>query len=94
MGETKGELRSVGQADENLKYRHTLHDNILGEIVYTRPWRYTYYWPTGEVSRFSNIVRMQAMKTGCVVLHNSADDSVIVVPPNYLYCLEEPMGGK
>lgn len=71
--------------------KHTLHDNILGEIDYEgERWKYTYQWSSDvndELVVFG-VVRMQAMKTGCTVLHLDTG-SQIVIAPGYRFCIQE-----
>ena len=71
------------------EFIHSFQDNFAGEIVYRRPWRFVYTWATHE-KEFRNVVKYQAMKTGCVALHFKDRIGITVVSPGYLYCTQEP----
>ncbi len=76
---------------KGVTYDKGIKDNILGEITFDGPWRFTYYFPTGASQMFEYVTRIQVMKTGCVVLRNSRNNEIVVVPPNYLFVHEMPM---
>lgn len=68
--------------------KHTMWHNILGEVDYEgEPQKWTFVWPSGKRVTFRGIVRFQAMKTGCYVLH-SESGVVYDIPPGYLYVIE------
>ena len=74
--------------------KHTLHDNILGEIDYEGiPYRWVFVYGReehGDVVTFENVLKMQAMKTGCYVLH-CLDGVVVSVAPGHRYTIQSPM---
>lgn len=68
-----------------------MQENILGEIVFTSPRRFTYYWVTGATMTkrvFYHVTRLQAMYTGCTVLHCKGSDDMVVLTPTYAYVIE------
>ena len=56
---------------------HSLHDNILGEIVFSRPVTFMVMYPE-KATYFHDIVKFTAMKTGCSVLTDK-DSGVTVL---------------
>jgi len=72
------------------EFKHTFFNNTLGEITFSRPYRFTYYYDDGTFCAFDNVKTVQAMKTGCYILFTT-DGKIIVIPPKHRYCVEEPM---
>ncbi len=72
------------------KLTHNMGGQIIGEIEFSVPFRFTFVYPDNRRNVFDNIMRFAAMRTGCYTLFN--DKGVcFVVSPLYEYVIEEPM---
>lgn len=75
--------------------KHTLQHNLLGEIDYAgEEWTWSFYYDfeDNEILHVHNVVKMQAMKTGCYVLFQ-ANGTIVNVPPGYKFLTEQKEGG-
>ena len=69
--------------------KHNMQGQIIGEIEFDKPFKFTYVYADNRRNTFENIICFNAMSTGCYVLFS--DKGVIyVVRPNYEYVIEEP----
>lgn len=73
--------------------KHNLQHNVVGEIDFEgERWTFTFYYEHGSDLTINNVVRFQAMKTGCYVLF-IADGQIVVVPPKFKYYTEQKQEG-
>jgi hypothetical protein len=73
--------------------KHSLQHNVLGEVDFEgERWTFKYFYPENLLRHsplvITGVVKMQAMRTGCYVLHRS-NGEIVVVPPKFLWCLEK-----
>ena len=72
------------------KLIHNMDSQIIGEIQFKIPFRFTFVYDDNRRSVFENIIRFVAMKTGCYALFDDKE-RCFVVRPLYEYVIEEPM---
>ena len=73
---------------ERAEFSHNLNSQIIGEIIYEKPYQFTFVYPDNRRNIFNNIKTFLSMKTGCYVLIDK-DETVFVVRANYDYVVEK-----
>ena len=73
-----------------MKITSNLSGQIIGEIEFHVPFRFTFVYPDNRRNVFENIMRFSAMKTGCYVLFDNVG-RCFVISPLHEYIIEEPM---
>ena len=72
------------------KVEHNMHGQIIGQMEFNVPFRFTFVYHDNRRNVFDNIVRFAAMRTGCYCLFDSAG-KCFVIRPEHEYIIEEPM---
>ncbi len=82
--------------DERYTLDQGMKENILGTVTFKTPWNFTYNWivaPQMVSKVVRGVVKLTTIKTGCIVL-SCEDGTMVVVPPGYMFCVEEPQQTK
>jgi len=69
--------------------QHNMDSQVIGEMTLDEPYQFTYVYSDNRRNTFDNIVKFQAMKTGCYVLFD-ADGVIYVIRPTHEYVIERP----